>query len=82
MQQSGLDKRHHNAIGEISRKRGNTLIGILRKIYGEGFAPGLDQNMTLGDALPTMDVKSLSQIMVHFEDDTLPRRIAVASTML
>jgi hypothetical protein len=36
---SGLD-RHRNKDGEISRKRGNALVGTLRKIYGSSFAPG------------------------------------------
>ena len=40
MSKSGLDNRHRNHDGEISHKHGNTLIGALRKIYGQGFAAG------------------------------------------
>ena len=35
-----FDNRHRNHDGEISHKHGNTLIGTLRKIYGQGFAAG------------------------------------------
>jgi hypothetical protein len=31
-----FDNRHRNHDGEISHKHGNTLIGTLRKIYGQG----------------------------------------------
>ena len=40
MSKAGLDNRHRNHDGEISHKHGNTLIGTLRKIYGQGFAAG------------------------------------------
>jgi hypothetical protein len=40
MSKAGLDNRHRNHDGEISNKHGNTLIGTLRKIYGQGFAAG------------------------------------------
>jgi len=38
MSKAGLDNRHRNHDGEISHKHGNTLIGTLRKIYGQSFA--------------------------------------------
>lgn len=41
MKEPGLDDRHHDKDGEISRKHGNTLVKTLRKIYGHGFAIGL-----------------------------------------
>jgi hypothetical protein len=34
MKQQGLDDRHRDKNGEISREHGNTLIGTLRKGYG------------------------------------------------
>lgn len=40
MSKAGLDTRHRNKNGEISRKHGNILIGTSRKTYGEGFATG------------------------------------------
>ena len=38
MSKAGLDNRHRNKDGEISYKHGNTLIGTLRKVYGQSFA--------------------------------------------
>ena len=37
----GLDGRHREQSGEIRQKRGDTLVGTLRKIYGKDFAPGV-----------------------------------------
>jgi hypothetical protein len=34
MQQPGIDGRHRDKDGEISKKHGNTQIKTLRKIYG------------------------------------------------
>ena len=38
--QPGLDKRHRDKDGEIRRKNSNTLVGTLRKEYGDDFAKG------------------------------------------
>jgi hypothetical protein len=38
MEQHGLDQRHRDKDGTIARKHGNTLIGTLRRTYGENFA--------------------------------------------
>jgi len=40
MKETGLDGRHRDKDGGISKKHGNTLVGTLRKIYGKGFAAG------------------------------------------
>jgi hypothetical protein len=40
MSNAGLDDRHRNHDGEISRKHRNTLVGALRKIYKQRFAVG------------------------------------------
>ena len=53
MQQPGLDQRHRDKNGEISRKHGNTLIGTLRRIYGQHFAAGEPDNAKLSDVLCT-----------------------------
>jgi hypothetical protein len=63
MQQPGLDNRHRDKNGEISRKHGNTLIRTLRETYGPGFAPSCDANAKLADCLQQMDEKSLSQLV-------------------
>jgi len=63
MQQPGLDNRHRDKNGEISRKHGNTLIRTLRETYGPSFAPGCDANAKLSDCLQQIDEKSLSQLV-------------------
>jgi hypothetical protein len=39
MSKAGLDNRHRNHDGEISHKHGNTLVGTLRRIYGQVSRP-------------------------------------------
>jgi hypothetical protein len=39
MKEPGLDHRHLDKNGEISRKHGNTLVRTLRRIYGAGSPP-------------------------------------------
>jgi hypothetical protein len=63
MQHPGLDNRHRDKNGEISRKHGNTLIRTLRETYGPGFAPACDPNAKLSDCLHQIDEKSLSQLV-------------------
>ncbi len=48
--------------GEINRKHGNTLVGTLRKTYGNSFAPGCDDDAKLSDVLNKMDEPSLSRL--------------------
>jgi hypothetical protein len=40
MKQPGLDGRHRDKDGEISRKHGNTRVDTLRETYGGDFAQG------------------------------------------
>ena len=63
MNQPGLDQRHRDKIGEISRKHGNTLIGTLRKQYGPMFAKGCIDQERLGDVLHKLDDHSLSELV-------------------
>jgi hypothetical protein len=51
MKQPGLDQRHRNKNGEISRKHGNTLIATLRQSYGQHFALGIEGHKKLEDVL-------------------------------
>jgi hypothetical protein len=60
--QPGLDHRHRDKDGEISRKHGNTKISTLRQTYGAHFAPGVDGNKTLAEVLQTVDEPSLSKL--------------------
>ena len=51
MIEPGLDGRHRDKDGEISRKHGNTLVRTLRKIYGASFASGFADADTLSMVL-------------------------------
>jgi len=61
--QPGVDHRHRNKDGEISKKHANTLIGTLRKTYGPAFAPGLSDRDKLSDVLHKLDEPSLSKLV-------------------
>jgi hypothetical protein len=69
MKQPGLDKRHRDKSGEISRKRGNTLIGTLRKKYGAMFAKGCLNEQKLRDVLHKLDEHSLSELVRDHGND-------------
>jgi len=49
--QPGFDGRHRDVDGEIHRKRSDTLIGALRKQYGDDFASGVRADTKLGNYL-------------------------------
>jgi hypothetical protein len=51
MKEPGLDNRHRDKDGEISRKHGNTLVRTLRRIYGANFAHGFKDTDTLAHVL-------------------------------
>ena len=76
MKEPGLDNRHRDKNGEISRKHGNTLIGTLRKHYGASFAPGFKDTDKLSDALAKLDEPSLSKLIKDHEAGTLAGHIA------
>lgn len=61
--QPGLDGRHRDANGEISRKHGNTQVGTLRDIYGNSFASGCRADMKLDTLLQQSNADSLSQYL-------------------
>jgi hypothetical protein len=67
MKQPGLNQRHRDRNGEISRKHGNTLIGTLRRVYGSSFAPKAKDTDKLSDVLHDMVDISLSQLVRHHE---------------
>jgi predicted transcriptional regulator len=60
--QPGLDDRHRDKDGEISRKHGNTLVSTLRQTYGKDFAPGISGNVRLSKVLRRLDEPSLSHL--------------------
>ena len=60
---SGLDGRHRDKDGEISKKHGNTLVSTLRKIYGSTFAAGQPGSAKLTDVLGSVDTYRIHKIM-------------------
>ena len=63
MKEPGLDDRHRDVDGEISRKHSNTKAGTLRDTYGQGFAPGVPDDATLKDVLDKSGALSLSEYL-------------------
>jgi hypothetical protein len=61
--QPGLDGRHRDADGEISKKQGNTLIMTLRAQYGKDFARGEAGNSRLRDVPERLDEPSLRKLI-------------------
>jgi hypothetical protein len=49
--------------GEIRRKRGDTLVGTLRKTYGPGFAPGVGSDVRLDTLRKRASGESLSKLL-------------------
>ena len=78
MEQPGLDGRHRDKNGEISRKHGDTLVSTLRKIYGPSFARGAQPHEKLSDVLVEMDEPSLSRLVHDHEHGHLERKISAA----
>ena len=75
MKEPGLDDRHRDKNGEISRKHGNTLVRTLRKIYGTGFASGFNESDTLSVVLQKLDMNSLSQLHRDHDVGSLEQKI-------
>jgi hypothetical protein len=59
----GLDQRCRDLDGEIRQKRGDTLVGTLRKIYGPDFAPGVRSDARLDTLRKRDGGESLSKIL-------------------
>lgn len=59
---TGLDDRCRDLDGEIRQKRGDTLVGTLRKTYGPDFAASVRSDMRL-DTLRERAGTSLSKII-------------------
>jgi hypothetical protein len=76
MKEPGLDNRHRDKDGEISRKHGNTLVRPLRKMYGAGFAPGFKDTDTLSDVLRNFNEPTLSQLRRDHDMDALEQKLA------
>lgn len=59
----GLDNRMRDADGEIRQKRSDTLVGTLRKEYGDNFAAGYRSDAQLGTVLKKEGVETLDQLL-------------------
>jgi hypothetical protein len=58
----GLDGRQRDESGQIREKRGDTLVGTLRKEYGPDFAKGYRSDAKL-ETVREGEGKSLSEIL-------------------
>jgi hypothetical protein len=61
----GLDGRCRDADGEIRRKRSDTLVGTLRREYGDNFASDFRSDAKLGTVLKETEADSLSDYLKH-----------------
>lgn len=59
----GLDGRQRDHDGEIRRKRNDTLVGTLRRTYGDEFAEGYRADAKLGTVLRKEGLDSLDQLL-------------------
>jgi len=59
----GLDDRSRDLDGEIRHKRGDTLVGTLRKAYGPDFAPGVRSDTRLDTLRKRAGGESLSKLL-------------------
>ncbi len=73
---TGLDERHRDKDGEISKKHGNTLVRTLRKIYGASFASGFADTDKLSTVLAKEPTHmSLTQLRHEHVAGTLESKI-------
>ena len=75
MKEPGLDNRHRDKNGEISKKHGNTLVSTLRKIYGLTFAAGQPGSAKLSDVLEHLNETSLSQLVHDHRNGKLEHKV-------
>jgi hypothetical protein len=61
----GLDGRCRDFSGEIHHKRGDTLVGTLRKTYGREFAAGYRSDTKLSTLLERTGSSSLREFVEH-----------------
>jgi hypothetical protein len=60
---SGLDDRCRDRDGSTRQKRGDTLVGTLRQIYGENFALGRRSDLRLDTLLQEQNAHSLTELL-------------------
>jgi hypothetical protein len=79
MRGHGLDGRHRDKNGEISKKHGDTLLRTLRKIYGASSAAGYPETAKLSEILASLNETSLRQLQRDHETGHLEHNISNAS---
>lgn len=60
---TGLDNRCRDENGEIRHKRSDTLVGTLRREYGDDFAADFRSDAKLGTVLRETNSESLSDYL-------------------
>jgi hypothetical protein len=60
---TGLDNRCRDTDGEIRHKRSDTLVGTLRRTYGDDFASGYRSDAKLGTVLKDGNAATLSELL-------------------
>jgi hypothetical protein len=73
-----IEGRQRDKNDAIAREFGNTEIRTLRNIYGRAFAVGLPEHMRLSELIGRMEERGLWQVVQHYEDGSLERRIREA----
>jgi hypothetical protein len=74
-----IDARNREKNGEISRKHGNTLVSILRRIYGPSFAVGESETAKLSDVLAKLHETSLTQLVQDHANGDLDEKVRTAA---
>ena len=59
----GLDSRQRDRDGEIRHERSDTLVGTLRKTYGDDCASGYRSDAKLGTVLENEGVDTFDQLL-------------------
>jgi hypothetical protein len=54
----GFDQ-HRDPESDVSRKHGDTVVAVLRHMYGDAFAPGISGDLKLRDVLGELDEASI-----------------------
>jgi len=62
----GIDSRHHDLNGMIGEKSGNTLVGTLRKVYGEDFLSDWRSDAKLSAVRQELDM-SLNEMVRQYK---------------
>jgi hypothetical protein len=71
---------NNTELSEIKRIYGQTLIAVLRNVYGPGFANNAGNEQTLTDAFPDLDEHSLNLLLSDFQAGRLGAKLTPPGT--